>query len=220
MDSKGHEFLTNESVAQAVKDFPPSLNWVRYFLRDTLVGSVYRDTTDIFTRGHWTEEGQRHHFMRFQGQPLADAYDAGSKWIYDNAYIAAQRLREIWRKKRGYYDPVYINEPLGDAIHALQDSYSGGHVVRQKDGDSFIIVNILVYDDDNKEAHGDWPGHAALDTRWKTDELGKEAIIAGRELIRIVVASSLVKNDTELWPRWNSLWATFVPLFLVCKFQR
>jgi len=93
-------------------------------------------------------------------------------------------------------------------------------VVRQKDGDSFIIVDILVYDDDNKEAHGDWPGHAALDKRWKTDELGKEAVIAGRELIRIVVVSSLVKNDTELWPRWNSLWATFVSLFLVCKFQR
>jgi hypothetical protein len=220
LDPKGHEVLTNQSVADAVRDFPPALNWVRYFLRDTMVGAVYRDSEDFFTGGHWSRDGQKHHFMRYQGQSPRDAYQTAVKWIYDNSYTAAVRLREIWQKRRDYasrVNPVYINEPLGNAIHALQDSYAEGHVTRKKQEDTYVIVDVLVYDPANRDAHGEWPGHAALDERWKTNDLGKEARAAGRELIRIVVNASLEKMDIGFEPKWNSLWDLFVSLFLVEK---
>lgn len=222
MDPKGHEVLTNDSVAMAVRDFPPALNWVRYFLRDTMVGAVYRDTEDLFTGGHWSHDGQRHHFMRYEGQTRRSAYDAAVQWIHDNAHTAAVRLREIWQKRRDYarmINPVYINEPLGNAIHALQDSYAEGHVTRKKEDDIYVVVDVLVYDAANKEKHDDWPGHAALDERWKSNDLGKEARVAGRELIRIVVFSSLVKTDVEFEPKWSSLWGTFVSLFLASRLR-
>jgi len=214
--------LTNDSVEAAVRDFPPELNWVRYFLRDTLVGAVYRDTEDIFTGGHWSHEGQKHHFMRYEGQTRRSAYDAGLKWVHDNAHTAAERLREIWQKRRDsarFVHPVYINEPLGNAIHALQDSYAEGHVTRKKEDDIYVIVDVLVYDAMNKNKRDDWAGHAALDEQWKTNELGKEARVAGRELIRIAVFSSLVKTDPEFEPKWGSLWDTLVSLFLVAKLR-
>src|SRR5262245_44489448 len=134
MDPKGHEFVTNEGVQQALKDLPPQLNWIRRFVGETMVGSVYRDMDDVFSGGHWSKDGQKHHFMRFQGQSSLAAFQVASKWIQDNAFNAATRLREIWTQKRGYLNPIYIQEPLGNAVHAIQDSYAEGHVTRKKEG--------------------------------------------------------------------------------------
>jgi hypothetical protein len=213
MDPPGHETLTNESVKAAVRDFPPSLNWVRYYLADTMVGSVYRDVDDILNGGHWSPEGQKHHFMRFPGQRPLDAYKEALGWIHYNAYTAAKRLREIWQQPRRRVYPVYINEPLGDALHTVQDSYSRGHVSRKKVGDAWIIDDIFIYDAANQKTHRE------LDERWKTDDLGKEAIVAGRELIRIVVKSSLMKMDAGEWLKWKSLWETYVSVFFMQDFD-
>jgi hypothetical protein len=219
MDSKGHEYLSNESIAEAVKYFPPTLNWLKRILQETMVGAVYIDVEDVFTRGHWTQEGQKHHFMRFDGQSPLAAYDAGVLWIKTNAHTAGQRIREILKTKPRTVNPIWIGEPMGLAMHALQDSYAEGHVSRKKDGNDFVITNVQVYDYTNQHAHDDWPGHKALDEKWKSDALGKEAIIAGRELVRLVVVSSIVKTDAEFEPRFGSLWDTFLSMFLVSRFE-
>lgn len=213
MDQWGHEALTKESVKAALRDLPAKLNWVRVYLADTDVGSVYRDMDDIFNGGHWSPDGQKHHFMRFRGQSPLDAYNVGLGWIHDNAYTAAKRLREIWQQPRRGVQPIYINEPLGDALHTVQDSYSLGHVSRKKMGDNWIIDDIFIYDAANQKTH------RALDKRWEADDLGNEAIIAGRELVRIVVVSSLMKKDAGEWLKWKSLWETYVSVFFMQDFD-
>jgi GT2 family glycosyltransferase len=61
--------------------------------------------------------------------------------------------------------------------------------------------------------------HRARDKRWKTDDLGKEAIVAGRELIKIVVESGKMKMDAAVPLRWKSLWGTFLSVFLMRQTQ-
>src|SRR5207253_2574314 len=129
---------------------------------------------------------------RYVGQTERQAYDAAAGWIYLNALTAAQHLRDIWRKKLSehrrpgrvhlhplyHVDPLYVNDPLGNALHALQDSFSEAHVTRKNDNDTWVIVHIAIYDDANKNTRGTRPGHEALDKRWKQTPLGNEAIIA------------------------------------------
>jgi len=154
--------------------------------------------------------------MRYPGQSEQKAYDDACTWIYENAFTAARRLREIWTKKLGYYNPIYVTEPLGNAMHALQDSFSAAHVKREKKDDTWVIEEIYVYDAANKKPSGNYPGHEALDKQWKNTELGNEAIMACRELIKIVIRTSLLVSDAVVPNVWQSLWDTFSGVFLSC----
>jgi hypothetical protein len=208
MDPPGHKTLSNKSVDAAVRSLPPELKWVRYYLTDTKFGAVYRDVWDVFTGGHWSRACQKHHFMRFQEQSQLEAYKLGVGWIHDNAFTAAKRLRQFWQHRWLGEATIWINEPLGNALHALQDSYSGGHVSRKKVGDDWIIIDIFIYDAVNKQTHG------ALDQKWETDELGKAAVIAGSHLISRVVKLSLVDQYPWFEFDWNAQWAGFVNEYL------
>src|SRR5262249_18873788 len=158
---------------------------MRRFLEDIATPTVYRDMTDVWTGAHWsdTPNAQRHHFMRTTEQTFEQAYKAAVEWISENGRKASFNLRRIWKEQLGYYDPLFVEEPLGDAFHALQDSYSEGHVTRDHVGDNYFIIGINVYDAKNKETHSE------LDKEW-VSALGREAIIACRELVRIVIASA------------------------------
>jgi hypothetical protein len=209
-----------------------------------ITGDVYRDMEDSVTFNQFSRGGQKHHFMQFAGQGAWKAYKAGHDWIYDRAYEAVKRLRRIWKLplhgaklpdtvehfhnsverfggdpfRHGFdhsaddfvnYNPLIdVAGPLGDAFHAVQDSYSPGHTRRKKVGDRWIIDDVFIWDAKNKQTH------VALDKEWKSDELGKEAIAAGRELIWRVVASSVVRTDHEVKGKWDSLWGTFAAGFL------
>src|SRR5262249_41767410 len=143
-------------------------------------------------------------------------YEDACTWIFTGGLTAAQRLREIWVKKLGYYNPIYVTEPLGNAMHALQDSFSRAHVRRVKKDDIWVITGVFIYDDENKKPSGDYPGHEALDKSWKETEVGLEAITACRELIRIMIRTSLVANSAQVRTVWQSLWDTFTGMFLSC----
>jgi hypothetical protein len=103
---------------------------------------------------------------------------------------------------------IDVAGPLGDALHALQNSYSPAHTRRKKVGERWIIDDIFVW------AHQKFKAHQADDTKWKTDELGKEAIVASRELIGRVVASSVMRMEHEVKWKWDSLWGKFASGFL------
>jgi hypothetical protein len=238
MDPWGHDFLTKESVEAAMRNFPAELNWARQFLPDAAITSdVERDVTDVFHRGHWSHRGQKHHFMQFEGQGAWKAYKAGHDWIYGHAYEAVNRLRRIWKQSlHGNFDnsvrnfnsvecdPAHlafgpfgeiscnpfmdVGDALGDALHALQDSYSSGHTDRKKVGELWIIDGIFIYNRENKKTH------SARDKMWKTDEPGKEAMFAGRELIKRVVRSSVVRMDHQVKWQWDLVWGTFAARFL------
>lgn len=205
MDFEGHEFVTNESIKAVVRQLPPTLKWVRPFLADSMIASVYRDSEDIVTLGHLRDSGQKHHFMRYGGQtpqtPL-DAYNVAVDWIHDNAYTAVNHLRNVWQNPRHY---LHVH-PVISAGHSATLCIH------------FRIVIPKVMSAARKWAHFTplalYKKHRVLDTKWKTDDLGKEAIVAGRELIKIVVESSKMKMDAAVPLRWKSLWGTFVSVCL------
>lgn len=82
MEPSGHQYLTDEAINAALVKLPQNLRWVRHFVRGSTDGSVYRNMEDVFTFGHWTEEGQRHHFMRSGAEGELHAYMVGCEWIY------------------------------------------------------------------------------------------------------------------------------------------
>lgn len=208
--------MSKEAIREALQGLPPKLQWVRHFLQDTNTPTVYRDMEDVFNGCQWSKEGQKHHFMRYPGQLQLKAYEDACSWIFSNGFTAAQHLREIWQKKLGYYNPIYVSGPLGDAMHALQDSFSEAHVKREQQDDIWVIKSIYIYDAANKKKSGDYPGHEELDKRWKGTKLSNEAICACRELIKIAIHTSLLVNDSVVPNVWQSLWDTFSGVFLSC----
>lgn len=212
-NSWGHQHLSEEALKAALDGLPPKLTWIRHFLRDTATSNVYLDVEDIFTRNHWIPSGQRHHFMRHASQSEEIAYEASVLWIRDHAHQAAVNLRRVWKEQLGHYDPMFVSDHLGVAFHALQDSYAEGHVTRVQVGQQRVIAKIHVYDEENREPRGEWKGHKEYDERWDSP-LGKEAIVACRELAKIVVHSSLEKDDERFEPKWQSLWQMLTEVFL------
>jgi len=206
-NADGHQYLSMKAIEAAHKGLPASLLWIRHFLSDTPTSTVYRDMTDVWALAHWRAKTQKHHFMRANNQREKDAYRENIEWIQQNAHKALYNLRRVWKEHLGNYDPLFVNEPLGDAFHALQDSFSLGHVNREKRGDIYVITAIHVYDKTNKETHSE------LDQQWESP-LGKEAIIACRELTKIVILSALQKLDSAFKQKWTSLWSTFEGMFL------
>jgi hypothetical protein len=219
MELKGHEVMSIGALDQAVRDLPPNLQWVRKLLDDTVHHAMNRDVIDVWSGGHWSDGGQKHHFMRYANQRDDEAYQVATAWIRENGYAAAQGLRKVWgRTSLRDFNTGFITGPLGYAFHALQDSYSEAHVTRVKEGSEFIITEIQVYDETNKTPHGGWAGHESLDKRWE-GELGKEATKACKELTKIVLYSSLVKEDMGFFQRWTGCWDFFADLFLRARFE-
>jgi hypothetical protein len=212
-NAAGHQYLSTKTIQAVIEWLPPNLAWMRRFLGDTATPTVYRDMTDVWTLAHWrdTPDAQRHHFMRASGQTYDAAYKEAVDWIRQNGRQASFNLRRVWKESLGYYDPLFVTEPLGDAFHALQDSFSAGHVERQKLGTDYVITAINVYDSANKETHSE------LDKEWQSP-LGEEAIVACRELTKIIIVSALQKTNAEFEAKWTSLWATFQEFFLQANF--
>lgn len=212
-ESWGHQYLSTQAIEAALKTLPSNLLWIRHFLIDTSTPSVYRDMTDIWTLAHWRATTQKHHFMRAKTHTQEAAYEEAVRWIRENAYRASYNLRRVWQESLGYFHPSFVNEPLGNAFHALQDSFSAGHVTRKKSGDVYVITAIHVYDKTNKEIHSE------LDKQWQSP-LGKEAILACRELTKVIVVVALQKLDRQFEQKWESLWSTFEKMFLQSLLER
>lgn len=212
-DVWGHQYLSTQAIEAALKTLPANLLWIRHFLIDTSTPSVYRDMTDIWTLAHWRATTQKHHFMRAKTQTQEAAYEEAVRWIRENAYRASYNLRRVWKESVGYYHPSFVNEPLGNAFHALQDSFSAGHVTRKKSGDVYVITAIHVYNKTNKEMHSE------LGKQWQSP-LGKEAILACRELTKVIVVVALQKLDQQFKQKWESLWSTFEKMFLQSLLER
>ncbi|MDA1017685.1 MAG: hypothetical protein O3A00_24905 [Planctomycetota bacterium] len=141
--------------------------------------AVDRDIKDVLNLGHWSNFAQKHHFMRrFDGQSPLQAYAAACDWIRSNALKYAQAAVV---EQGGRYLPE-----LGSAVHALEDSFSAGHVERVHMTDSWpgTITDVEVYDDSNQETHSDH------DERWmsngKFTMLGRNAVNAVKALFKVI----------------------------------
>lgn len=208
----GHQYLSTQAIEAALNTLPSNYQWIRHFLIDTPTSTVYRDMTDFWTAAHVRATKQKHHFMRAKTQTQEAAYKEGVRWIREKAYLACNNLRQVWHEQLSHYDPLFVNEPLGDAFHALQDSFSEGHVTRKKLGDIYVITAIHVFRLFDEK-------HSELDKQWQ-GPLGKEAILACRELTKVIVFVALQKSDQQFKQKWESLWSAFEKMFLQSLLER
>jgi hypothetical protein len=228
-----HQCMTEKAFEELDKKIGKMLpRWLQILLdrMSAVDTAMRRDVLDVFpTFNHWRAVGQKHHFMRPPDKTVFEAYKENLEWIRSNTFIAIKNIREAYDKlieaqsgplrKKITQDILvfYQNQvcfPLGYALHAVQDSFTESHAKRVKSGDIWKIKDILVYDKANKTPHGTWPGHAALDKGVCDTPLGKEAVTASRELIRLVIFSATRKSKDEMNKVAASLWTTYVELFL------
>jgi hypothetical protein len=154
---------------------------------------VTRDVHDLLTLGHWRDVAQRRHFMRrFDGQSEREAYAECVDWIRARATHAAGALARQLEAAAGAAGavPLRLDPPqaLGDALHALQDSFAPGHVVREAGAGlhAGAIRRVLRYAGDEKR------GHAAGDRAWRGagaagfSESGWHAVHASCDLLRAI----------------------------------
>ena len=128
---------------------PTSIKTLGYY-------AVKRDLIDVVTTGHWSNFAQRHHFMRrFDGQSPFEAYEDACNWVVSNAIdFADGAVRAMGSFKL---------QALGNACHAIEDSFAGGHAVRERHGGPLLpgaITHIKMYAGAEKEDHDH------MDTTW------------------------------------------------------
>ncbi len=212
-DWEGHGHLTTVAIAAVRESLPPDLRWIADLLTRAPRSVQDRDIADVISLGHWTEPGQKHHFMRHASQSQLEAYKLAVDWIFGEAVTAAKLLRErhlhrTQAKADRVWDPFTRSEPardeaglirlhLGNALHALQDSFSAGHVTR--DG-ALVITEIHVYDDANRK------GHEEHDKSWKGSDgkltkIGEAAVGASIALLECVLQSALAADPATEWRR-------------------
>jgi len=159
------------------------------------VNVVARDLIDVVILGHWADFGQCHHFMRrFDGQSEREAYTEAVHWIWKNGLDAARILsRQISVAASGIGSGPTSSQPLGNALHALQDSFAAGHAEREPSNGSSPgdIKRIKRYSGSEKE------GHEEADKQWRGSyrdgfsESGWLAVLATNELLRIIIESAI-----------------------------
>ena len=183
-------------------------------------GAVLRDLRDVYNGGHWSEWAQKHHFMRLDvKQKSLDAYKGAVGWIYSEAEKSIGALvAKIRRRSSGTYKlrasklascrlPVPTDhdegnlfwgapsEHVGNAVHALQDSFSMSHVERSgiSESDPGEISKIKVYEGAEKE------GHSHADEGWDDDGKfsmrGKHAAAATKSLVALVIENALLGSQ-------------------------
>lgn len=179
----------------------------------------FRDIKDVYTRGHWKDEGQKHHFMRYEGQTEVQAYDDGIAWIVQESVKAAEilkpriacslqmgktiRERSDWTVKEvtACMRTGEVEAVLGNALHALQDSFAPAHVRREEK--SLTITRIFVYDSENKHpSKKGEPGHSELDKSWKKEDggfsdLANAASAASLALFQCVRAAAFASSPGD-----------------------
>ena len=243
----GHKEITKQAVNELVNSNSQHsviANLNQMALRYSVQA---RDIFDVIQLGHWTNSGQRHHFMRsFDGQSHFNAYVDATNWIKSNALQAANqlsdRIKEFGLKSDDFSSdsmrsgklaiagksPVRstLNKhkaktdhvswlTLAYACHALQDSFSAGHAIREKHLHSMQpgnITGILRYSGLEKL------DHSSHDKNWKIKDSnedgiffsleGKVAINATKALITMVLETAFEHNSDNKITALNG-WADF-----------
>ncbi|HTR97331.1 MAG TPA: hypothetical protein VMH61_05470 [Candidatus Acidoferrales bacterium] len=192
----GHGRITR----QAMEDLHQEPRYAEAFSAQAatnVAGNVMaRDVLDVVILGHWSDFGQCHHFMRrFDGQSEREAYAEAVEWIRRNALEATRLLARRAVLNGGVISgsQTPISQSLGNALHALQDSFASGHAIREETQGSEPgpICKIKRYAGDEKHGHEEadeeWhvPGHESV-----FSAKGWMAIEATKALLRIIVDST------------------------------
>ena len=217
----GHAQITATAVRELASEWRVNPVVAGLSEADLVVATVGRDILDVLIIGHWADFGQKHHFMRqFDQQSPYDAYESAVEWIRTNALQSARdfapgiRLmsprgvsHERYRQVGG---AVYFSgiswQPLGNAVHALEDSFASGHATRGPALNAKVpglIEHIKRYAGAEKE------GHEHGDAAWKNEQggltqSGRFAVEAVKNLLRIVISTAQASNSPNALVGWQN----------------
>lgn len=172
-------------------------------------GAVYRDLRDVFNLGHWSDAAQKHHFMRrLSGQSSRAAYEESVEWIHAEALRALAVLLENRRgRSRKNLFRGAASDHMGNALHALQDSFSPSHAMRVKLTHDFPgrVAKVFVYSGHEKH------DHETHDRKWDRNgtfsDRGTHAMAATIDLLRAVISAATRGDHTiEEWPQFRDTW--------------
>jgi hypothetical protein len=136
------------------------------------------DLDGVLTGGHWREWGQMQHFMRVPGRTAAESLKLAKDALWGAADEAV-----FWFRKD---ETTRAKSSLGNALHALQDSFSPAHVRREPDAEGRQVIKDL-----SEYTAQDPKEHHKGDETYKTGEaaespysgLGKAAVLASTLLL-------------------------------------
>ncbi|MEZ6134826.1 MAG: hypothetical protein R3C53_07945 [Pirellulaceae bacterium] len=212
----GHAKITAQAVRELAAEWKNQPLATGLFAASLPEFVVKRDILDVLNQGHWADFGQKHHFMRqFDSQSPFEAYEAAVEWIRSNALKSAQRISARVAAKfpagidnskdknsvamRIYFDGAW--QPLGNAVHALEDSFAKGHATRGS-GSPGPITHVKRYAGAEKEHHEEG------DEEWKNESGGfsadgRLAIDAVKALLKVVIHTAQSGKSPESLVGWQ-----------------
>jgi hypothetical protein len=173
MNLSGHRIITRKAIEEVERRLKgnrqwatsqmltknPSSNTHKVSSSKELVGpahfAVQRDLMDVVSLGHWRNTHQKHHFMRrTDRQTPYQAWGAGCAWVEQNIQEFARAV--------ALNDGPHRLQKLGNALHAVEDSFSRSHVTREPfaAGNPGEIKYIHVFELQNAAEH------ALADLEW------------------------------------------------------
>ncbi len=136
------------------------------------------DLDGVLTQGHWREWGQMQHFMRLPGRTAAESF----KLAKDSLWGAADSA--VFHFRKG--DITGAKSNLGQALHAVQDSFSPAHVKREKDEHGRLVIKDLyeyTAQDSREHAKGDELYRTGEAAESSYSELGRATVLASTLLL-------------------------------------
>ena len=217
----GHVTITAIAVRELAKEWGSNPIATGLPGAELARAAIARDILDVLILGHWADFGQKHHFMRqFDQQSPYEAYQSAVEWIRTNALQSAQalaaRIGQVFpngvtneRGSQGRGRMVFAGvswQPLGNAVHALEDSFAAGHATRgpaQSVKVPGLIEHIKRYSGKEKE------GHEHGDAAWKDEkgrftQSGRFAVEAVKALLRIVIVTAQAGGAPKSLDGWQA----------------
>jgi nucleoid-associated protein YgaU len=190
-NSEGHRFMTSRAAVSDAEDMMMEDALPPKFLRERIYAVLKLLPPDVVnvdvTPEQWTDLGQRQHFMRYKGQSKIAAYQMGLQKVLGPLASAVR----AFQNKKSADDVASI---LAESVHALQDSFSPGHVERTARGKKLVITDIFVWADQDKKKH------EAADETWQNSDgsltdIGQACVMATRFLLEVFIMSAINRED-------------------------
>jgi hypothetical protein len=194
-----HHFMRRSHAQKPIDAYWESVHWIRTNASDTI--SALGKRIRLFYG-----DRERHAVLGLTTRKrLGGAAGSLSRYPGARVWAGLERDQPSWSK-------------LGNALHAVQDSFSAAHVTRDPSPSAQWtpgpITDILVYSDaENKATHGkhdkEW---RTTDTKqdkpkWDFSEDGRLAVNATKQLILLVIKSSLAEE--RFLGQWLIDWEIF-----------
>lgn len=219
-------WLSDGNTSNATDNYSSAiLNYITHSITPDVIKQATLPDVVAFVdlKERWTHEhpdGQRYHFMRAQGESNKQAFDNSVKFIKTHTEnwvkMAIASLEKDVKQSKPLQNATWRNTrsyvwELALALHALQDSFSPGHVSRKgavKSTQGITnwsgpISELYVYAKQNHDKHGEHDyDSGSPDSQW-----GAAAVNASISLMSVGLVSIAQKNKNLVgWDQFKMQW--------------